>query len=343
MKTKIIDSLNTDGLKEAARLIQEGEIVVFPTETVYGLGADAFNADAVKKIFVAKGRPEDNPLIIHLARVEDIVDLVSEVPTKARQLMDAFWPGPLTIVLKKSSKVPDEVTSGLDTVALRIPDHPVAKAFIELSGGPIAAPSANQSGRPSPTETKHVLEDLDGRVAAIITASDAEIGLESTVIDLTCEPPVILRPGDVTVSELEGVLGKVLITPGVIDDVKVEQAASPGMKYNHYSPKGQLIVVKGNKEEIKNKINHALGQSKKNPMKVGILSRDETMANYQEGITISLGSQENPREMAKNLYSRLRTFDELGVEVIYAEDVPMDNRTLALINRLYKAAGYTFL
>ncbi len=343
MKTKIIDGADKEGLKEAADLIKAGEIVVFPTETVYGLGADAFNDEAIKKIFIAKGRPADNPLIIHLAKSDDLYDLVAEVPDKARQLMDTFWPGPLTMVLKKSQVVSDEVTSGLDTVAIRLPDHPIAKAFIERAGCPIAAPSANRSGRPSPTETKHVLDDLDGRVAAIITSSDAEIGLESTVIDMTCDPPVVLRPGDVTLSELQRVLGDVLLSPSTINEVKVEKAVSPGMKYSHYSPKGQLIVVKGSREEIKEKIRRALRQAKKNPMKYGVLSRDETMSDYQEGIIISLGSQENPKEMAKNLYSRLRTFDELGVEVIYAEDIPMDNRTLALINRLYKAAGYTFL
>ncbi len=343
MKTRIIDASDKDGLDQAAQLIKAGDLVVFPTETVYGLGADAFNVEAVKKIFIAKGRPGDNPLIIHLAKSEDIYDLAADLPQKARQLMDAFWPGPLTMVLKKAPCVPDEVTSGLDTVALRVPDHPIAKAFIERAGCPIAAPSANRSGRPSPTETKHVLEDLDGRVAAIITASDAEIGLESTVIDMTCEPPVVLRPGDVTLAELRRVLGQVDLSPATMEETTIEKAISPGMKYSHYSPQGQLIVVKGSPAEIKDKIRRALRQAKKSPMKYGVLSRDETMANYQEGIIISLGSQDNPREMAKNLYSRLRTFDELGVEVIYAEDIPMDNTTLALINRLYKAAAYTFL
>ncbi|WKY47938.1 L-threonylcarbamoyladenylate synthase [Eubacteriaceae bacterium ES3] len=348
MKTEIyqidgLDQTNIDKLEEAAQWIKKGETVVFPTETVYGLGADALNPAAVKKIFEAKGRPNDNPLIIHISKAENLALLVSEIPPKAKLLMEVFWPGPLTMVLKKSDAVPDEVTAGLDTVAVRLPDHPIASAFIKLAGCPIAAPSANRSGRPSPTQANHVLTDLNGLVPAMIISSDAEIGLESTVIDMTVEPPMVLRPGDITVCALRDVLGEVAVAPNVTDDVCPEKVASPGMKYTHYSPKGELIIVKGNQEEITEKIRKALKHSKKARMKIGVLATNETMDFYKEGITISLGSQADPKELAKNLYSRLRTFDDLGVEIIYAEDIPMNNETLALINRLYKAAGYHFI
>ena len=348
MKTRIIDieSLDEAGEKElqaVAALIKNGETVVFPTETVYGLGANAFDPEAVKKIFVAKGRPNDNPLIVHISEIAEVEPLVAEIPKKAIKLMEVFWPGPLTLIMKKSERIPDEVSAGLDTVGIRFPDHPIARAFIKMSGCPIAAPSANRSGRPSPTQGKHVLEDLDGRVAAIILSADTEIGLESTVIDMTVEPPVVLRPGDVTVAELREVLGEVAVSSNVTKNVVPEKVSSPGMKYTHYSPKGEMVVVKGTKKEISEKINNAVARYRGKPMTVGILASDETMGCYHEGFIISLGSQKDPREMAKNLFSRLRTFDELGVERIFAEDIPLNNETLALINRLYKAAGYTFI
>ncbi|MBC3889263.1 threonylcarbamoyl-AMP synthase [Acetobacterium paludosum] len=348
MKTKIIaiESLDETGLKaleEVAALIKKGETVVFPTETVYGLGANAFDPEAVKKIFIAKGRPNDNPLIVHVSEIAEVDCLVAGIPPKAKQLMDVFWPGPLTLIMEKSALIPAEVSAGLNTVGIRFPDHPIARAFIKMAGYPIAAPSANRSGRPSPTQGKHVLEDLDGRVAAIILSSDTEIGLESTVIDMTAEPPVVLRPGDVTVAELREVLGEVLVSANVTENVVPEKVLSPGMKYTHYSPKGDLVIVKGSTTEISEKINNAVSRYRGKPLSIGILASDETMGCYHEGLIISLGSQKDPREMAKNLFSRLRTFDELGVEKIYAEDIALNNETLALINRLYKAAGYTFI
>lgn len=348
MKTKIIniESLDEAGQKDleaVAALIKKGETVVFPTETVYGLGANAFDPEAVKKIFIAKGRPNDNPLIVHISEIAEVNQLVESIPIKAKKLMNVFWPGPLTLIMKKSKLIPDEVTAGLDTVGIRFPDHPIAQAFIKMAGCSIAAPSANRSGRPSPTQGKHVLEDLDGRVSAIILSSDTEIGLESTVIDMTVEPPMVLRPGDVTVGELRDVLGEVKVSSNVIKNVVPERVSSPGMKYTHYSPTGDLVVVKGTAEEISRKINHAVSHYRGKPMTVGILASDETLECYRGGVIISLGSRNDPREMAKNLFARLRTFDELGVEKIFAEDIPLNNETLALINRLYKAAGYTFL
>lgn len=348
MKTKIVnievlDEAALKNLAAVAELIKNGETVVFPTETVYGLGADALNPQAIKKIFTAKGRPDDNPLIVHIAELEEAKSLVADIPPKAEILMKVFWPGPLTIIMKKAATIPTEVTGGLNTVGVRLPDHPIARAFIRMAGGPIAAPSANRSGRPSPTQGKHVLEDLEGRVAGIILSSDTELGLESTVIDMTVEPPVVLRPGDVTLAELREVLGRVEVSANVTQNVVPEKVASPGMKYTHYSPQGELVVVKGTPEEICEKITKVVSNYKGKPMTIGVLTSDETMACYREGLIISLGSRTDPKEMAKNLFSRLRTFDELGVEKIYAEDIPLNNDTLALINRLYKAAGYAFI
>ncbi len=348
MKTKIIEiaMLNQQALKEleaAAALIKAGGTVVFPTETVYGLGADARNPEAIKKIFAAKGRPADNPLIVHVASVDEVKPLVADIPVKAERLMKAFWPGPLTIIMEKAVTIPAAVSCGLSTVGIRFPDHPIAQAFIKMAGCPIAAPSANRSGRPSPTQGKHVLEDLDGRVDAMILSADTELGLESTVIDMTVEPPIVLRPGDITLAQLREVLGEVAVSANVTTNVVPEKVASPGMKYTHYSPRGELVVVKGSPEEIREKITKALSHYKGKPMTVGVLASDETMDFYREGLIISLGSRNDPKEMAKNLFSRLRTFDELGVEKIYAEDIPLNNDTLALINRLYKAAGYAFI
>jgi L-threonylcarbamoyladenylate synthase len=348
MKTKIVNIEALDeaaliDLEAAASLIRAGGTVVFPTETVYGLGADARNPLAIKKIFAAKGRPDDNPLIVHIAGLDEVKPLVANIPAKAEMLMKVFWPGPLTIVMQKAVTIPTEVTGGLNTVGVRFPDHPIAQAFIKMAGCPIAAPSANRSGRPSPTQGKHVLEDLEGRVDGIILSSDAELGLESTVIDMTVEPPVVLRPGDITLAELREVLGDVEVSSNVTQNVVPEKVSSPGMKYTHYSPKGELVVVKGTPEEIREKITRALSHHKGKPMTIGVLASDETLDFYREGFIISLGSRNDPKEMSKNLFSRLRTFDELGVEKIYAEDIPLNNETLALINRLYKAAGYAFI
>ncbi|URN84617.1 L-threonylcarbamoyladenylate synthase [Acetobacterium wieringae] len=348
MKTKIInievlDESTLADLEAVASLIRAGGTVVFPTETVYGLGADALNPQAIKKIFAAKSRPDDNPLIVHIASLDEVKPLVANIPAKAETLMKVFWPGPLTIIMEKAVTIPTEVTGGLNTVGVRFPDHPIAQAFIKMAGCPIAAPSANRSGRPSPTQGKHVLEDLDGRVDGMILSADTELGLESTVIDMTVEPPVVLRPGDITLAELREILGEVAVSANVTENVVPEKISSPGMKYTHYSPKGELVVVKGSPEEIRDKINRALSHHKGKAMTIGVLASDETMGFYREGLIISLGSRNDPKEMAKNLFSRLRTFDELGVEKIFAEDIPLNNETLALINRLYKAAGYAFI
>lgn len=351
MKTivKTIEVLDEQGLKdieEMAKLLNQGETVVFPTETVYGLGANAFDPRAIKKIFKAKGRPMDNPLIVHVAKKEDIFPLVDEISESAKKLMAVFWPGPLTLVMKKSPRVSKEVTGGLNTVAIRVPKHPIARAFIAAGKCPVAAPSANISGRPSPTRFKHVMDDLMERVGGMILSQDSEVGLESTVVDTTVEPPMILRPGDITYEDLKKVLGEVRVSENIsnIDENMIpDKILSPGMKYTHYSPQGELFVVKGRQEEITQKINGFLKKHKGNKMNIGILACDETMNHYKEGLILSLGSILDPKEMGRNIFAALRTFDELGVLKIYAEDISLNNETLALINRLYKAAGYQFL
>ncbi|MGL4605987.1 MAG: L-threonylcarbamoyladenylate synthase [Eubacteriaceae bacterium] len=351
MKTKIaeIERLDGQGLKnlmEMAELLKKGGTVVFPTETVYGLGADALNVEAIKKIYIAKGRPKDNPLIVHLSQGKDVESLVKEINGNAKKLMDKFWPGPLTIIMEKSSKISKEVTGGLETVALRVPNHPIAQNFIKIAGCPVAAPSANLSGKPSPTQGKHVLEDLDGRVDGIITSKASEVGLESTVVDTTVNPPMILRPGAITYEDLKEVLGEIQISTDVSkvgEKTLVETIKSPGMKYKHYAPKGEMVVVKGKTEDIVKKINENAKKAKASGNSIGILATDETMEHYREGFILSLGSIHAPHEMGRNLFSRLRTFDDLGVQKIFAEDISLNNDTLALVNRLYKAAGYQFI
>ncbi|MEF9918207.1 MAG: L-threonylcarbamoyladenylate synthase [Eubacterium sp.] len=345
MKTQIyeMDSplKSVFNLSKAGELLMAGETVVFPTETVYGLGANAFDEAAVQKIFDAKGRPADNPLIVHIADERDVKKLVKVIPVKAKKLMDAFWPGPLTLIMKKKDSISDLVTAGLDSVAVRFPSNAIAQGLIKSAGVPIAAPSANISGRPSPTKGEHVIEDMMGRVAAIIISKDTEVGLESTVVDMTSEPPTLLRPGAITLTELRKTIGEVRVSPNITQNIIPDKAMSPGMKYTHYSPKGDLVIVKGTDAEKVEKINRLI---KKNAvMKVGILATDETMGHYKTGIIISLGSRNDPEEMSRNLFARLRTFDDLGIEKIYAEDLEVNNETLALMNRLYKAGGYHFI
>lgn len=334
-----------ESLKTAGQLIASGETVVFPTETVYGLGANALDEEAVKKIFIAKGRPGDNPLIVHICDKNEVEKLVLSIPEKANMLMDAFWPGPLTMIMKRSEIVPDVVTAGLDTVAVRLPSGMIARELIKSAGVPIAAPSANISGRPSPTKGEHVLEDMLGKVSGILIHEDVEVGLESTVIDMTTEPPTLLRPGGVTVKDLETVIGKIALSPNITEDIIPEKVMSPGMKYTHYSPKGEVVIVKGkNSEEKAEKIESQIKQLVRNGEKsFGVLASDETIDLYKKGIILSLGSLNEPKELSKNLFDRLRAFDELDVKYIFAEDITVNNDTLALINRLYKSAGYRFI
>ena len=349
MKRTIILKVNsekpeTDKIHAAAEIIRKGGLVAFPTETVYGLGADALNPEAVRQIYVAKNRPLDNPIIVHIADREDLYSLSDEIPENADKLRD-LWPGPLTLVLKASKIVPKETTGGLDTVAVRMPNHKVALALIRESGVPIAAPSANLSGRPSPTTAEHVRQDLEGRIDMILDAGPVKIGVESTVVDLTSKPPRILRPGGLPYEELRRILGDVELHPAVITDreIRLDYAPSPGMRHRHYAPKAQLILVEGSMNALIKKIQELIGHYSDEGKRVGVLATDETSHNYRADVVKSLGSRSDPSSLAKNLFKMLREFDEEKVDVIIAEGVPLRHLGLAVMNRLRKASGFNIV
>jgi len=329
----------------AANVIRNGGLVAFPTETVYGLGVDALNADAVRRMYMAKMRPFDNPTIVHVAKIKDVYRLAVEVPKRAEELMKRFWPGPLTLVFKASSIVPRVTTGGLDTVGIRMPNHKVALALIEASQTPIAAPSANIAGRPSPTLPQHVIQDFYGKIDVIIDAGPTKIGVESTVLDLTQNPPQILRPGGVTYEELREVLGEVSIHPAVIakHEIEIKYARSPGLKHKHYAPKAELIVVEGDLNKVVDKIIELTEDYSKNGRKIGILATDETMYKYHKGIVKSIGSRSDLRSAARNLFKILREFDDEGVDLILAEGLPQEGLGLAIMNRLIRASGYNII
>jgi len=329
-------------IDEAAFLLSNGEVVAFPTETVYGLGCNALDNQAVEKVFNAKGRPSDNPLIVHIAKFEQIKLLVREIPDVAAKLAQMFWPGPLTLVFLSSGVAAKSVTAGLDTIAVRIPAHPIALDIISKSNLPIAAPSANRSGRPSPTEASHVLFDLDGRIPLIIDAGKTDLGLESTVLDLTSKIPVILRPGGVTIEKLKEVLGEVALDESVLTAVDFDQAvASPGMKHTHYAPRAEMIVVCGETAAIVRKIIHMAQGFLCDGNRVGILATKETASEYPESVyVLAPGSRFTPQIYAANLYAFLREFDVLGVDIILAEALSTQNEGLAIMNRILKAAGF---
>ena len=343
MQTKVlkVNSADDIGIKDAAKLIREGELVAFPTETVYGLGADALRPEAAKKIYAAKGRPSDNPLIVHISRFEDLECIAKEVPHQARKLADAFWPGPLTMIVYKNDKVPYETTGGMETVAVRMPNHPVALALIGESGCLIAAPSANTSGKPSPTEAAHVALDMNGRIPMILDGGSVGIGIESTIIDLTEETPMILRPGYITKEMLEEVLGEeVRIDPGIIEADSNRKPKAPGMKYKHYAPKADLILVEGETNRVVEEINRLTMQAGQQGKRVGVIATDETMARYHSDCTVSIGARADEDAIARHLYKILREFDELNVDVIYSESFATPRIGQAIMNRLLKAAGH---
>lgn len=347
MNTQIykIDSKAVDHRKmeEAAQLIRSGELVAFPTETVYGLGADALNPQASKKIYAAKGRPSDNPLIVHIAKFEDLEEIAKEVPQEAKKLADAFWPGPLTMIVYKNEKVPYETTGGMDTVAIRMPDHPAALELIRQSGCLIAAPSANTSGRPSPTLAEHVAEDLGGRIPMILDGGEVGIGIESTIIDLTEKIPMILRPGYITKEMLEAVIGTVRTDPGIIAADSTKKPKAPGMKYRHYAPKANLMLIDGTKCAVVDKINELTDAMHSEGKKVGIIGTDETVASYRGDMVLSIGAREDEDAIARHLYKLLREFDEADVDVIYSESFATPRIGQAIMNRLLKAAGHQVL
>ncbi|TNF07310.1 MAG: threonylcarbamoyl-AMP synthase [Bacillota bacterium] len=314
--------------------IKAGHTVVFPTETVYGIGGDAINKFAVNEIYKAKGRPSDNPLIMHIARKQDVYLYAKNISKQAKQLMRVFWPGPLTLIFDKKDIVPLETTGGLETVAMRYPDHPIAKQIIKIAKTPLAAPSANISGKPSSTKFKHVFEDLNGRVDIIIDGGDSMIGIESTVIDVTQKIPVILRPGFITQEMIERVLG-IKITDASLDHIS-DKVKSPGMKYTHYKPKGEVILLDGSPELMKRYIHE---HSEKN-MKQTLICSDELASFFDDPLVKPIGSIHRLDLIAKNLFSALRDMDDLGIDIIYVELFPQTHIGHAIMNRLLKASGY---
>ncbi len=332
-------------IRTAADFIKKGGLVAFPTETVYGLGADAFNAGAVLSLFAAKSRPLDNPPIVHIENLKDIYKLAAVIPAKAERLMRKFWPGPLTLILKRSNSVPDVTVAGLDTIAVRMPKHKVALALIKESGCPIAAPSANLAGKPSPTTAKHVLDDLDGKIDAILDGGPTRIGVESTVLDLTVDPPLLLRPGGTPFEALNEVLGKVGLHSFVTSEVELDfrEMRSPGMMHRHYAPKAELILVEGSLSSVIEKIRELLRVYKLRGSRVGVLATDETAAKYEADVVESLGSRFNVEGIARNLFASLRKFDLDNVDVIIAEGMPAEGLGLAIMNRLRKASGYKII
>ncbi len=327
-------------LEQAGEILKQGGLVAFPTETVYGLGADALNEDAAKKTYEAKGRPSDNPLIVHIANRGALEQIVQEVPSKAEIVAERFWPGPLTMVFAKSDVVPYGTTGGLETVAVRMPDHPLAQDIIVAGGGYISAPSANSSGRPSPTAASHVAEDLSGKIPMIVDGGRVEIGVESTILDMTVEPPMILRPGAITVEMLEAVIGEVQVDKAILDESSKEAPKAPGMKYRHYAPKGMLTIVEGTQEKMVTMINQLVQEKIGQGFRVGIIGTEETKLDYIQGIVQSIGSREDEESIAHNLYYVLRAFDEEDVDYIYSESFFGDGIGDAIMNRLLKAAGH---
>lgn len=331
MITKII---NSNDLSAAADCLKCGGTVVFPTETVYGLGADALNPDAIKKIYKAKGRPSDNPLIIHISSESDISKLSNNITPGAKLLMENFWPGPLTLIVKKSSIVPDEVTAGLDTVAVRFPSNDIACRLIKQSGVFVAAPSANLSGSPSPTVCEDVIFDLNGRVDYIIDGTGCEIGLESTVVDVSGDEVIILRPGGITLEMIQSIIPSAKLDGGLIDDSTTPKC--PGLKYRHYAPRAKVVVVQGNKNNVKKYIS---SQIKLNS-KIGVMTYGG--GEYADAdVVIDVGS--TMEEYAHNLFSALRMFDKKSVDFIYAEFCVEDGMGVAVRNRLYKASGHNII
>ena len=328
-------------IQTAAKILQEGGLVAFPTETVYGLGGNGLDSTACEKIYIAKGRPSDNPLILHISEFEELQPIVREVSPAAKALMDAFWPGPLTMVFPKSDIVPEKATGGLDTVAVRFPNHPVARAIIKAAGLPIAAPSANSSGKPSPTRASHVEFDLNGKIDMIVDGGAAEWGLESTIVDVSGEVPMILRPGAVTKEMMEEVVGTVEIDPAILQKPAADlKPKAPGMKYTHYSPKAEVILVKGETTAVADEINRLAAEDMAHGLKTGVMATGETKDLYKADIILSLGSRERPEEIGANLFKYLRKFDFLGAERVYSEVFSEEGEGMAIMNRLNKAAGY---
>lgn len=348
METKLVtidrEHLNDEDFKEAAELLRNGELVAFPTETVYGLGGNALDPTASARIYAAKGRPSDNPLIVHICDVKALYDLAEEVPESALKLAEKFWPGPLTMILKKSGLVPKETTGGLNTVAIRMPSDSVAAALIRISGVYIAAPSANASGRPSTTKASHCMEDLGGKIPMVLDGGAVKIGLESTIVDLTGDIPMILRPGYITIEMLRSVLPETEYDPAVLKRERNDNivAKAPGMKYRHYAPKGNLTIFEGDLDKVCGRVAEEADRAGKEGFVTAVLCSEETRARYARGsfYLISVGTRADEESIAANLFDALRECDHLGAQKIFGESFPAEGVGQAIMNRLMKAAGY---
>ncbi len=331
----ITQRLKEFDIETAAAILKEGGLVGIPTETVYGLGANGLDPEAVAHIFEAKGRPQDNPLILHIPAADWLERYCKDIPSVAYELAKQFWPGPMTMILKRQALVPDVVTAGLDTVGMRCPDHAVCRAIIAAANVPVAAPSGNTSGRPSPTTAEHMMEDMDGRIDAIVDGGACTVGVESTIIDLTCTPPRMLRPGGITLEQLESVLGEVAVDDAIRRQMgEGEKPRAPGMKYRHYAPQAPVTVVKGNPEETARYIaEHALDGS-------GVICFDEYAHLFAKQVVTKLGKSDDPAEQARHVFDDLRFYDDTDVTEIWAQCPDETGVGLAVANRLNKAAGF---
>lgn len=334
------EAVDMDIIEEAGRVLKEGGLVAFPTETVYGLGGDALNPASSEKIYAAKGRPSDNPLIVHIAAKDDVYRIAKEIPKKAERLMETFWPGPLTLIFSKTDLVPLKTTGGLSTVAVRMPSDKIAQELIRAAGGFVAAPSANASGRPSTTTAAHVAEDLNGRIEMILDGGQAVIGLESTIVDVSEEKPVILRPGAITKAMMEAVIGPLEVDQAVLQADSGIKPKAPGMKYRHYAPRAELTIVEGETERVIAEVNRLTSQAELTGKRVGIIATDETAKRYEKGLVRSLGARSCEEEISRHLFEILRSFDETDVDYIYSESFETAAIGQAIMNRLLKAAGY---
>ncbi len=346
MNTEVVtinqDNIDHGAIKRAGEIIRRGGLVAFPTETVYGLGGDALNPESSQKIYSAKGRPSDNPLIVHISKLDDLYKIAEEIPEDALKLSEAYWPGPLTMIFKKKPIVPKETTGGLETVAVRMPSDKTARALIEASGGFIAAPSANISGRPSPTSAKFVCEDMCGRIDMIIDGGDSEVGLESTIVDFSEGKPVILRPGFISAEMIQSVLGVYVGTDPALKH-EGDRPKAPGMKYRHYAPKGELTVIYGASDRVVEKINSLVSEDIRNGYSVGIIASSENAKKYRDGTVKPVGSAGNNEETAHSLFRVLREFDDENTEKIYSEAFDEKGVGAAIMNRLLKAAGHKII
>ena len=337
------DEIDQEKIEKAGRILKKGGLVAFPTETVYGLGGNALDPEASVKIYAAKGRPSDNPLIVHIADLEQLSEIVTEIPQKAMIMAEKFWPGPLTMILPKADIVPKETTGGLDSVAVRFPSDPIAQALIRAAGGFVAAPSANTSGRPSPTRAEHVMEDLGDAIDMIIDGGQVGIGLESTIVDFTEEIPVVLRPGYISLEMIRELLGEARMDKGLLITDSNIRPKAPGMKYRHYAPKADLTIVEGDEDAVIRAINEFAEKAAAQGKQAGIIATDETVQRYPKGVVKSIGSREDEDSIGQHLFEVLREFDHCQVSAIYSEAFFTPRIGQAIMNRLLKAAGHKMI